>query len=106
MSKIITRSEEPERPLPGPGDYFIVSTTDGFFYVSTAMARAIETALDRRWPRARWVTFVDLSGSRLRIRASTILGLFQSTAAQRAAMRSFERNQKVEIRTDKDWDEA
>ena len=105
MSDIITRSDGAERLPPGPGDYFIVNTKDQWFYVSTPMARAIEAALDRVWFRARWVTFVDLSGSRIRLRASKILGLLQSTAEQRAAMRTFDRERHGESRADRDWDE-
>ena len=73
-----------EAPLrDGAGDHFIVAAQMATFVISTVMARAVEAALDR-WPRPTWVTFVDLSGSRVRLRAQDIRFIVQSTAEQRA----------------------
>jgi hypothetical protein len=67
-------------------DYFAVGGKRGFWYVSTEMARFIESCLDARKPRA-WVKFVDLSGARVRLRSGQIQYLTQCTAEQRAFKR-------------------
>ncbi|MFL5520221.1 MAG: hypothetical protein ACJ8B6_04750 [Gemmatimonadales bacterium] len=67
-------------------DFFVVITGDCRFCVSTAMAAHIERALGAQW-MPRWVTFVDLMGSRVRVRADRITMVMQSTADQRAAER-------------------
>lgn len=72
----------------GAGDHFVVSARMATFVVSTVMARAIEATLNQ-WPRRTWVTFVDLSGSRVRLRAQEIDFIVQSTAEQRALDRQF-----------------
>jgi hypothetical protein len=98
------RSEEPERIPPGAGDYFVIQTRESsWFYVSTVMARAIDRRLDR-WLRPRWITFVDVTGARIRIRAADIVSMVQSTAMQRADRRAFDRECGQEDRADRDWD--
>lgn len=72
----------------GAGDHFVVSVRTATFVVSTVMAGAIEATLER-WPRRTWVTFVDLSGSRIRVRAQEVAFIVQSTAEQRALDRQF-----------------
>ena len=89
---------------PGPGDYFVVSGESFTWYVSTAMAKAIEARLDAK-PRPRWVTFVDLTGSRVRLRARQIEYICQRTAEQRAAERAFFRSLKRERKADRSWEE-
>ncbi|MBK7715046.1 MAG: hypothetical protein IPI38_06450 [Gemmatimonadetes bacterium] len=49
-------------------DYFLVCAECGHWSVSATMARAIEHQL-ARWLAPRWITFVDLTGARIRIRA-------------------------------------
>ena len=63
-------------------DFFVVSTKDCRFCVSTAMAAFVERQLDATFP-PRWVTFVDLTGSRIRLRSREIAAIMQSTAEQR-----------------------
>jgi hypothetical protein len=98
------RSEEPERVPPGAGDYFIIECGDtAWYYVSTVMARAIEGRLDR-WLRPRWITFVDLTGARIRIRAGEITSIVQSTPTMRADSRAFDRRRRTEGQEDHpDW---
>jgi hypothetical protein len=79
----ITMDHEEDRLRQGAGDHFMVATQTATFVVSTVMARAIEATIDR-WPRRTWVTFVDLSGSRIRLRVREIDFIVQSTAEQRA----------------------
>ena len=96
---------EPNAERPGPGDYFVVSGESFTWYVSTAMAKAIEARLDAK-PRARWVTFVDLVGSRVRLRIRRIEYICQCTAEQRAAERAFFRSLKRERKGDRSWEEG
>ena len=96
---------EPSGERPGAGDYFIVSGESFTWYVSATMAKAIEARLDAK-PRARWVTFVDLVGSRVRLRARRIEYICQSTAEQRAAERAFFRSLKRERKGDRSWEEG
>jgi hypothetical protein len=68
-------------------NHFIVHTVFNSWWVSTEMARHIEWTLDVRRP-ARWVTFVDVTGARVRVLAEAIYCVEQCTAEQRAAWRA------------------
>lgn len=78
-----------KEPVGLAGDFFVVTGTDFSAVVSTTMARHIEACLEKPW--ARWVTFVDRSGSRFRVRARQIQSIFQSTTEQRQMDREFYR---------------
>lgn len=95
--------DEVAAPEQDAGDYFVLSAECGSWVVSTMMVRAIESALDA-WPAPRWIRFVDLSGSRVRVRASTLHYIVQSTAEQRAFDRRLSRAVREERRAD-DWDD-
>ncbi len=82
------------------GDFFEVSGLFGQLYVTAAVARDIERQLDARWP-ARWVTFRDRSGSRVRLRAQDVRAIVESTAQQRAADRLFARARAIEAMADR-----
>ena len=58
-----------------------------------------QAALERRWPPT-WVVVRDLSGSRIRIRTRDVCGIFECTAAQRAADRRFQKACEREARGD------
>jgi hypothetical protein len=94
----------PEAIEPVAGDYFIVSGGDCTWYVSTDMARFIEGALDAVL-RPRWVKFVDLAGSRVRLRTGQIAFICQCTAEQRALERQFSRALARERHRDRSWGE-
>ena len=94
----------PEAVEPDAGDYFIVSGDCGTWLVSTEMARFIESILDAR-PRARWVKFVDLAGSRVRLRTRQIEYICQCSAEQRASRREFSRALTRERKADRTWEE-
>lgn len=82
----------------GHEEWFVVYTGDCSWLVSTEMARHIERALDaRRAPR--WVTFVDVSGARVRLLSGAIYCIEQSSPAQREAWRRFHRARQVEDRS-------
>ncbi len=89
-----------ERSGPDPlGDFFVVSTEWDTWCVSTEMARHVETCLDAD-PVPRWVTFVDVTGARVRLRAESVESLSQRTVEQRAVGRRFERQARDERRMD------
>ncbi len=103
MDKLKEKSGD-ESARSGVGDYFVVMAEQSSWRVSTAMARAIDAMLDAE-PKAKWVKFVDLSGSRVRLRVSQIEYLTQCTAEQRAADRRFDQAIKREYKADRSWDE-
>jgi hypothetical protein len=78
-------------------DHHIVATTQFSYIVSPVMARHIERELDRR-PRRQWIRFVDVSGARIRIRASLIEGLEQSSAETRGLWRRWREQRRREER--------
>lgn len=100
----LKEESEPEAVRPDAGDYFIVSGDSSTWYVSTEMARHIEAMLDVE-PRVRWVKFVDLAGSRVRLAVRQIEYLCQSTVDQRALDREFSRTLHRERKADRSWGE-
>ena len=87
------QSAERERPRePRAEDlypeFWVVGTASNSWVVSDVMARHVERSLDA-WPRPRWVTFVDLGGSRVRLRTGAVEGVSQSTPETRALWRRF-----------------
>ena len=86
------------------GDFFVVTGTDFSAVVSTSMVRHIEACLDGR-PWVRWVTFVDRSGSRFRVRARQIQSIVQSTTEQRQLDRELYRALQNEKKADRWPDE-
>lgn len=89
-----------ERSGPDPlGDFFVVSTEWDTWCVSTEMARHVETCLDTE-PMPRWVTFVDVTGARVRLRADSVESVTQRSVEQRALGRRFERMARDERRMD------
>ena len=94
----------PDEARPAAGDYFLVVTEDSTWYVSTVIAQFIEVCLDDE-PRPQWVKFVDLSGSRVRLRLKDIEYICQCTAEQRSAERVFFHALKQERKADRFWDD-
>ena len=78
-----------------PVDYFLVVSHDEAWPVSREMAMAVEATL-REVPTPEWVTFVDVTGARLRMRTRLIDYVRQSTAEQRALYRAFWRAREAE----------
>ena len=103
MSRL-RQEEEQEAPRPVGVDHFVVSARSETWYVSTEMARHIEACLDVEH-RHVWISFVDLSGARVRVRSREVEYLAQSTADQRAAERAFHRTMGQERKADRDWGE-
>ena len=104
MSRL-RQKEEQEAPRPIGVDHFVVSARSETWYVSTEMARHIEACLDVEH-RHVWISFVDLSGARVRVRSREVEYLAQSTADQRAAERAFHRALSRERKVERDWREG
>jgi hypothetical protein len=104
MENIEQRFERPGQPKP-PADYFLVVARFEEWYISREMVQAIEASLNQT-PAPQWVTFVDLTGARVRVRTRLIEYIYQCTAEQRALARAFHRARKAEHQAENDWDEG
>ncbi len=82
--------EEPLYP-----EYWMVETPFTCYSVSTPIARVIQRELGR-WPRRRWISFVDISGARVLLQANWILSLEQSSPDIRAMWRRIAKERKQE----------
>jgi hypothetical protein len=103
MEQTKQRPEEPRDPEV-PLDYFIVATSLMEWYVSREIAAFIDECLEET-PAPRWVTFVDLTGARVRVRARLLQYVAQCTVDQRALARAMQRAMNREAKADRDWDE-
>ncbi len=96
------RARNESRPVGRPmslGDFFVVSTEWDNWCVSTEMARHIDACLDAE-PIPPWITFVDVTGARVRVRADRIESLTQRSVEQRGVSRVFERLARQERQAD------
>lgn len=104
MNRIAHADEPFEAMPPDVGDYFVLDAEGSSWYISTAMARAVDAELARS-PAPEWITFVDLVGARVRLRTRRIESLAQCSAEQRSARRSFHRALDRERKAERTWDE-
>jgi hypothetical protein len=96
--------ESPEEGGPS-GDFWIVDSYSGTFYVSGEVAREVACRLDGMWV-PRWLTFVDLAGSRVRLRGGDVRLICESTELQRTRERSFHRARREEENADRSpWED-
>jgi len=91
----VQESPEAQERLPVPPDWFAVVARDCHWKVSCEMAAHVERVL-ATVPLPRWVVFVDLSGSRVRLRTALIEFVEQSTADQRRFGRAMHAALKAE----------
>jgi hypothetical protein len=98
MNRVAEHFEEPHEQAYG--DFFVVAGEFGAACVTSETAARIEAVLDqKRVPK--WIVFDDRAGSRLRVRTRHIRSIGESTAAQRAADRRFERARQREEQEDR-----
>lgn len=69
-------------------EYWMVRTSRCAWPVSRVMAQHVEREVARRWPR-RWLTFVDITGARIRIRTDAVMVVEQSAPEHRAEWRAW-----------------
>ena len=96
------KERQQEAPHPA-ADCFVLATRDTHWWISTAMARAVDAELATE-PGARWLTFVDLTGARVRVRANEVTCLVQFFAENRAAERRLCADLRREARADEGYD--
>lgn len=97
-----------EQPQDGPHDqdYWVVSSPTAWYCVDEPTAERIQEELERRRP-PRWLRFVDLFGSAVRVRSRDIDQVVESTIDQRAAGRAFRQARQREETGDRPpWDEC
>ncbi len=99
MNRLKALFEEPEE-LPALEHYFIVWAESGYYVVSPRTARDLLAQL-RRFPRPRWVRFIDHVGAVILLRTATVQGLVESSRAQRQAERNFGRARRQEEEMDR-----
>lgn len=96
--------EEPEEELPEQ-DYWVVASQYEDFYVTREVAEGVMRELDRPLLR-RWIHFVDVNGSRVRVLSKRIDQVREWTKDQRAADREFRRTRRLEEKAERrPWEE-
>jgi len=73
-----------------PEEYFVLVAGRVGLRVSPETAAEVMRQVTRRFP-PRWLAFVDVDGSRVRVRTSLVGQIIESTALQRQRMREFDR---------------
>jgi len=99
MNRLKDFFNDPQEP-ESQDDYYLVEKRYGCYAVSRQTAAEIERVLDQS-TLPRWVVFRDLNGSRHRVLAEQISRISESTAAQRAADRAFDRARRLEDKKDR-----
>jgi hypothetical protein len=102
--KDVKRKEEPREERPEAGDFYVVASQLGTWYVTSETAAHIGRMLDRR-RKPRWLKFVDVSGSRVWLKARKVESVYESTGAVRARDREFHYRRGKEERLDRRWDD-
>ena len=105
MNRLKAYLEEKE-PLMPEGDYWIIETRSQYWVVSVDTARAVERVVTRLWP-PRWIGFVDITGGQRRVRTELVESVIESTTAQRAVRRAFDRERNLEDKADRSpWEDC
>lgn len=99
MNRLKDFFDNPQEP-ESHGDFYEVDCHYDSFAVSRETAIEIERHLDHL-PPPRWIVFHDLTGARLRVLAAQINRIAESTVAQRAASREFQRARRLEDKKDR-----
>ena len=95
MSRYLESSPEDQY-----GDFFVVAGEFGSAGVTCDTAAEIEAVLERE-NVPDWIVFDDRVGSRFRVRTRQIRSIVESTSAQRAADRRYERARQREEQEDR-----
>lgn len=81
----VSRDDRERQPLHE--NWHTVFTPAAHYAVSGVMARHVEREM-ARWPRPRWIVFVDLGGARIKVRSRLIESVEQTTAESRSLWRT------------------
>jgi hypothetical protein len=87
-----------------PEEFFVLVAGRVGLRVSPETAAEVMRQVTRRFP-PRWLAFVDVDGSRVRVRTSLVGQIIESTALQRQRMREFERARMLEATADSEEEE-
>lgn len=105
MNRVREYLEEEPDEEHASGDYWVIYGEAGMFYVGAETAAEVARRLARWWS-ARWITFVDISGSRVRLRGREVQAVYESTQLQRTRDRAFHRARQLEDASDRrPWDD-
>jgi len=104
MNSKLKEKQEGSEEGPRFGDFYVVVSEWGTWYVAPETAVRIGRALDRRW-RPRWMKFVDVSGARVWVRADSIESVYESTERVRSRDREFHYRRRKEENADRRWDD-
>ncbi len=94
---------EAQREEPRYREYFVLESGAGDWSISRNMAAFVEAELDR-WPRKRWIRFIDLTGASVRVRTDLVRALRQSSPEIRSEWRRFKFERKQEEAPDEPED--
>lgn len=98
------QEEQKKKEAPRYTEYFVLVTGAGQWSISRYMAAFVESELDR-WPRRRWIRFIDLTGATVRVRVDLIKALRQSSTDIRGEWRRFKDERKQEAPDEpSDWE--
>lgn len=100
MINRLQRYFQPFEERPPADNFYVVVYGWSAFYVTREVADGVLRDLDAR-PPPRWIRFTDLSGSSVMVRSARISYVFESTLAQRAAERAFDRARRLEEKADR-----
>jgi hypothetical protein len=101
----VTTQERQRGDAPGAGDFYVIVSEYGTWYVAPDAAARVGRALARGWLQARWVRFVDISGSRIWLRTCSIESVYECTELIRERDRRFHYLRRKEARDDRRWDD-
>lgn len=99
MKRVIVSDREPAPDDP-ESDYFVVSGGAGHYHVSGETADRLIRQLTKPIP-PRWLAFVDLHGSRVRVRSKGIDEIRERSTLQRQRERDFGRARRREAKEDR-----
>jgi hypothetical protein len=95
--------QRPEQPREL--DFYVILSELGIWYVSSEAAVRVGAMLDRGWRCPRWVKFVDVSGSRVWLRASSIESIYECNTLTRSRAREFNYQRRQESREQRHWED-
>lgn len=110
IAKYLNNEEKPDEEQPVARDYWVVRCYSTMWYVRPPQAMRIKRVLERRWKpkwlKPKWLEFRDVAGSRVCVRITDVVEMYESTEAQRAKDRRHSRYLKDEVPADENpWDD-
>ena len=96
--------EKPDEEQPVARDYWVVRCYSTTWHVRAPQALRIKRVLEQK-KKPEWLEFRDVAGSRICVRTSQLIEMYECTEAQRAKDRRHARYLKDEAPEDENpWD--